>query len=260
MNQGRDRTVLCIKWGNLFPADYVNVLYFACRENITGDFRFVCLTDDPNGLSQGIEHFPIPDLGLTEEMWRHGAWPKLCVFSSDLYGLSGRALFIDLDMVIWGNIDPFFEYPAPFVTTDMGDDWRPNPSGLHQPEAGTCIFAFDLGRESQILDRFVADRAKAVTEHKIEQVWVGAHASSMDYWPSGWVISFKRWLRQPIGRDVWREPRRPPEGTKVLAFHGKPRPITLIRSRYGFWGKFPHLGHGRVKWMADYWTRHGGKL
>lgn len=260
MNHHRDRVVLCIKWGTLFPADYVNVLFSACRENITGDFRFACLTDDPKGLSQGIEHFPIPDIGLTEQMWRSGGWPKLCVFASDLYGLSGRALFIDLDMVIWGNIDPFFDYAAPFVTTDMGEDWRPNPSGVHQPEAGTCIFAFDLGRESQVLDRFVADRAKAVSEHVIEQVWVGANASSMDYWPNGWVISFKRWLRQPIGRDLWLEPKRPPEGAKVLAFHGKPRPITLIRSKYGFWDELPHLGRGRVKWMADYWTRHGGKL
>lgn len=260
MTQHGSRVVLCMKWGTLFHADYVNVLFSACQRNISGNFRFVCLTDDPKGLNEGIEHFPIPDLGLAPGMWKRGAWPKLCVFAADLYGFSGRALFIDLDMVIWGNLDAFFDFPKAFVTTDMGNDWRPKPSGLHPPEAGTCIFAFDLGKESQILERFLADRNGAVEKHVIEQVWVGEHASSMAYWPPGWVISFKRWLRQPIGRDLLLPPAAPPSGTKVLAFHGKPRPITLIKSKYGFWDKFPHMGHGRVRWMADYWTSNGGQL
>ncbi len=49
-----------MKWGTLYPADYVNVLYTACRRNLTGDFRFLCLTDDPTGFLPGIEHRPSP--------------------------------------------------------------------------------------------------------------------------------------------------------------------------------------------------------
>lgn len=58
-----ERVVLSMKWGKLYPASYVNVLYNACRRNITGDFRFVCLTDDATGLGPEIEACPIPDLG-----------------------------------------------------------------------------------------------------------------------------------------------------------------------------------------------------
>ena len=59
-----ERVVICMKWGTLYSADYVNVLFNACKANITGDFRFVCLTDNAGGLTNGIEAFPIPDLSL----------------------------------------------------------------------------------------------------------------------------------------------------------------------------------------------------
>ena len=96
MTPPADRVILCMKWGTLYPADYVNVLYSACRRHITGPFRFLCLTDDSTGFSPGIETRPIPDLGLTQGMWKSGAWAKLGVFQHDLYGFTGRALFIDL--------------------------------------------------------------------------------------------------------------------------------------------------------------------
>jgi len=255
-----DRVVLCMKWGTLYPADYVNVLFHACRRQLTGPFRFVCLTDDAAGLVAGIEAFPIPDLGLDGPMRTDGQWQKLGIYRPDLYGLTGRALYIDLDMVICGSLDGFFARPEPFITTDMGEDWRPDPGGRARPEPGTCLFAFDLGQETQILERFDRDRAAAVARHVIEQAWVGVQASSMAFWPPGWVISFKRHLRQPVGLDLFRPPKAPPPGARVVAFHGRPRPADLLRPDAGFWDRFPHLGHGPVPWLVDYWTAHGGRL
>jgi hypothetical protein len=46
----QDRVVICMKWGALYAPDYVNVLYNACRVQITGPFRFVCLTENTEGL------------------------------------------------------------------------------------------------------------------------------------------------------------------------------------------------------------------
>jgi hypothetical protein len=63
----QDRVIMCMKWGTLYSAQYVNVLYNACQANLTDPCRFVCLTDDPSGLLSGIEAFPIPDIGLTPE-------------------------------------------------------------------------------------------------------------------------------------------------------------------------------------------------
>jgi len=256
-----NRTILCMKWGTLYSADYVNVLFNACRQSLSGDFRFLCLTDDATGFLPEIEARAIPEIGCSPQMWKHGAWPKLSVFSSDLYSMAGRALFIDLDTVVCGDLQQFFDYPAPFVGIDTSDNWRPGrqPGG---PGAllGTGVFAFDVGSQVQILSRFMVEPQKAFDRADIEQVWVQEHANSIDWWPQDWVISFKRWLRQPIGLDLFLPPKTPPNGTGLVAFHGDPRPAALLYSGNRRWDRLPHMGHGQVAWMRDYWIGNGGSL
>jgi len=256
-----DNVVICMKWGNLYGPDYVNVLFNAVSQNLTYPFRFVCLTDSHDGLDPKIEAFPIPDIGCTPEMWRHGAWPKLSVFAENLYDLSGRALFIDMDTVVCGSLDRFFENQAPFIAIDTSDNWRPGKeSGQDNALVGTGIFAFGIGEQAQVLTEFQKDPQMAFDTCDIEQVWVQKTVSSVAYWPRNWVISFKYWLRQPIGLDFFKSPKTPPMETSIVAFHGDPRPISLIKSGRGLWDKFPHMGRGQVPWMRDYWVRNGGDV
>lgn len=248
-----------MKWGRVFPPDCVNVLYAACCKHMAAPFRFVCLTDDAKGFVAGIEALPIPDIGLRPDQWyTKGVWPKLALYVADLHGLTGRCLFIDLDMVIVGGLDDFFSLPGRFISTDMGDGWQPGGRAGAQPETGTCIFAYDLGRETPIIDRFQREPEQIIASFRNEQDYVGAMVEPMGFWPAGWVISFKRFLRQPVGADLFRPPRAAPVGTRVIAFHGDPRPQDLLKT--GFWDRFPHMGHGRVDWMVRYWRENGGKL
>lgn len=252
--------IVTMKWGTLFTAQEVNVLHRACRANARQAFDFICLTDDGAGLDPDIRVLPLPEIGLAPEEWYlPGVWPKLSLYMADLHGLTGRCLFIDLDMMILRDLDAFLDHPAPFVTINVGRSWYPK-APLAPPEAGTGIFAFDLGQQTQILDAFLRDRAAARRAFRNEQDFAAAHASSMDHWPCGWVISFKRWLRRPVGLDLLLPPKAPPETAKVLAFHGDPRPAALLRGGVNFWDRLPHMGHGRVGWAADYWRRYGGTL
>jgi hypothetical protein len=255
-----ERVVLCMKWGTLYPADYVNVLFSACRRHLSGAFRFVCLTDDATGFAPGIEALPIPDIGLTQTQWfLPGIWPKLAIYGADLHGLRGRALFIDLDMLVVGGLDALFDHAGGFVSTDMGPAWE-NPPRLGPGQVATSIFAYDLGTETQILDAFVQDRAGALARFQNEQDFVGAHARSMTFFPPGWVLSFKRHLRRPVGLDLFLGPHHPPPSARVIAFHGRPRPADLLHPGRRLWDTPPHLGHGQVRWMAEYWVAHGGRL
>lgn len=245
-----DRIVLCMKWGSLYTAEYVNVLAAAVRAHLPGAYRFVCLTDDAAGLAKGIEAFPILDIGLEHAHWYDGAWPKVGVLDHDLHGLRGRALFIDLDSVILDDLSPFFEQPGPLVAIDNGA-WTGEP-----PRLMSSVFAFDLGRLGHVVDALRADRDAIVARHGIEQVYLQAAVPDAAFWPEGWVVSFKRHLRRPVLVDRMLTPRRPPPGAKFVAFHGKPRPIDLVRA--GRWAEFPRAGRGPVDWMRDYWLRHGG--
>ena len=253
----KDRVIICMKWGTLYPASYVNVLYKACRANLMGDFKFVCLTENEDGLDQAIISHPIPDLDLDTYHWKKGGWPKLAVFTKDFFGLKGRALFIDLDTVICGPLDPFFDYAAPkMVAIDTGPTWGIGDSNT-TPLAGTGIFTFDLGAHSNILEHFMNNRDAVVDEHRIEQIYVQSMVRDMAFWPKDWVLSFKYHLRRPALTGLILPPPPPAATNKVIAFHGEPRPIDLVNG--GLWGIGPHWGLGRVKWMVDYWQRHGGE-
>lgn len=250
------RTVLCMKWGTLYSAEYVNVLYQACCDNITGEFRFVCLTDDNQDLLPSIDVFPIPDIGLDTSHYFNGAWPKIAVFDYGLYDLSGRVLFIDLDSVICGSLDEMFELSGQVVAIDL-QPWSKKPGG---PSTGTGVFAFDVGTMGFVVDQLKAKRDALVKQYHIEQAYLHGVVNAMSYWPEPWVISFKYHLRPPLIADRFLKPKAPPAGTKILAFHGRPRPIDLIHPPAGNWDRFPHYGSGTVSWMQAYWQRYGGRI
>lgn len=247
-----ERVVLCMKWGSLYAAEYVNVLYSACRKHITGNFRFVCLTNELDGIRPEVEVHGIPDIGLDEWHYYNGAWPKIGVFLSDLYGLKGRALFIDLDTVLLGNIDALFDQAGPLVAVD-NDPWK-DKSG--RPQTMSSVFAFELGSLGHVVDRLLVDRDNLVKRYTIEQAYLHSAVDGIQYWPQDWLVSFKYHLRRPLIIDRFLGPKRPGPMAKILVFHGRPRPIDLARPFRGNWDRFPHSGSGVVDWMREYWDEH----
>jgi hypothetical protein len=252
----RERVVLSMRWGPLYPPAYVNVLHSAVRKHLEGPFRFVCFTNETEGLDPGIEAHPIPDLGYSPRHWRHGAWPKLSVFLPDLYGLEGRALFIDLDSMIVGPLDPFFELPGDLISIAGGPRWR-RGSANPDPILATGVFAFDIGSQPQIVERFRADPEGAFDAFGIEQRFVQQHVTSWTAWPPEWVISFKRHLQRPLFLDRVLPPREPDASARIVAFHGDPRPIDLVRDTGKPWAKFPRAGKGPIPWVRRYWIENG---
>ncbi|UYV37505.1 hypothetical protein N4R57_21690 [Rhodobacteraceae bacterium D3-12] len=222
-----------------------------------GGFRFVCLTDDPSGLLPEVEHFPIPDMGLSEFDWNKGGWAKLSVFKEELYDIKGRCLFVDLDSVVTGQLDDLFEAPGDVIVIDCSENWQ-NPEANVTPSSMTSIFAFTVGQHPEVYERFMADHQGMVGKYRIEQVFLQGEINEggLAFWPREWFCSFKWHLRRPALVGLLRAPMEAPDNCRVIAFHGDPRPIDLVRP--GIWGIGPHWGRGRVPWAVDYWRRHGG--
>ena len=61
---------LTIKWGDKYSSDYVNNLYHMVKKNYTGEFRFICYTDDATNLE--CEVHPIPDDDLLHPKYYFG--------------------------------------------------------------------------------------------------------------------------------------------------------------------------------------------
>ena len=134
--------VVCIKWGTKYPPEYVNHLARAVRRHLTLPHRFVCLTDDPRGIDADVETKP-----LAEEL--PGWWNKLALFQPRVHDLEGTLLFIDLDMVVVGNLDGLALHPGRFlaVPTRRGDG-----------EFSSALLRFEVGRHRQILGPLRAAR------------------------------------------------------------------------------------------------------
>lgn len=249
-----ERIVVCMKWGKLYTHDYVNVLFHAVSKNVTGKFRFVCLTDNAEGIDPKVECIPIPDIGLHNEHFYHGAWPKISILKDDLFSSHSKVLFIDLDMVICGNLDQMFTYSDKFVAINEGV-WNATP-----PSLMSSIFCFETGKYQYIVDALSSNVEEVTHKYDIEQNYLHNALKEKEYWPSEWIVSFKRHLRKPLIVDMFVQPAEPSPGTKIIAFHGKPRPIDLVNSYFGNRDVFPHLILRKVNWLERYWIDNGGTL
>ena len=97
-----------------------------------------------------------------------------------------------------------------------------------------------------------------INQHKLEQIYVQSVCTNIEFWQKSWVISYKKSLRQPIGRDLIFQPNAPGANTKIIAFHGKPRPIDLINRGFYNRDRFPHFLLRSAEWARSYWRDHGG--
>ena len=114
-NEGVDLTVVCVKWGTKYGPEYVNRLYAGVRRHLRKRHRFVCLTDDASGLRTKDDDFEVRELPKGWQGW----WNKATLFDPAT-GLRGRVIYIDLDTVIVGSLDPIASFSGLFAT--LGTD------------------------------------------------------------------------------------------------------------------------------------------
>lgn len=226
--------VLCIKWGTKYGPEYVNRLHNMVKRHLKRPFRFVCLSDDASGIDESIETFDLPETGFKDfdqrEPWTklHG-WLKLTAFVNPLYDLTGTTLFIDLDVVIAGNLDAFFEPEGDFLVIREWD--KSDGTG------NTSVFRFEIGAHADAM-AYLAENTEGVMQRvRNEQEFITQHVASqgrLSYWPEGWCVSFKRHCVRRPPMSFFKPPVLP-EGAKVVAFHGKPNPPDAIAGRSGKW-------------------------
>ncbi|TCO10924.1 glycosyltransferase family protein [Natronoflexus pectinivorans] len=239
--------VICIKWGTKFDPEYINRLYSMVKRNLTLDFRFVCLTDDGNGIDPAIEVKDIPQTGISDfderKPWVFGhGWLKVASFVEKLHDLEGPTLFLDLDVVIVDNIDCLFQEEGEFLVIKEWD--KKDVTG------NTSVYRFNAGTHSDALEYLNNNMKKVLSSVRNEQEFITGYMASqgkIKYWPAEWCVSFKRHcLPKPLG---WFGTAEIPENSKVIVFHGKPNPPEAIKGISGKW----YRRVAPVKWIEEYW-------
>jgi len=235
--------IICMKWGDKFPASYVNKLYGMVKRNTTISFRFVCFTEDTDGIRPEVEIQPLPELNLPDNIPERG-WRKLSVFAKDFAGLSGKTLFLDLDVVIVNNIDDFFTISGDFLIAF--DDHKPK-----KKEGNSSVFRFEIGKYPQILEYFENNFEQIRNEVRHEQAYLSREmnkVNKMQFWPTNWVPSFK-YHCAPSWLKSWFVAPSIPKGAKIILFHGLPNPPEAIKGVSGKW--YRHIQPS--PWIEKYW-------
>jgi len=135
-----------------------------------------------------------------------GWWAKISLFEPGRF--KGRVLYLDLDVEIVGNLDEIVNYPAPFGSIR---DW------LNLNQINSSVMVWDAGYADSIYQQFKyeeRDRWAGGDQH-----FIAANFLSITKFPPEWCLSYKYHI-QPNGGRV-------PKGTKVVVYHGRPKPWEL---------------------------------
>lgn len=208
-------TVVCVRTGTKFSPDYVARLRAGVDRYLAEPHEFLCITDRPDEVGPGVRAWDVRAFGL------EGWWAKMLLFSPYLPAW-GRVLYLDLDMVVTGNLAPLASYRGRFgicanFTKRAG---HPTWPCLY----GSCVMAFqahtlepvwrgfDLGRP-----RWIAEAGKYGDQWVVERLCPNADLLQ-DILPSGFFSHFKI--------DLKRGANRPPPAAALVVFSGPAKPHT----------------------------------
>ena len=234
--------IICMKWGTKYGAEYVNKLYGMVARNMSRQFRFICLTDDNTGFRDEVESFSLPELALPDGAPERG-WNKLTTFIGPLHDIQGKTLFLDLDVIVVGALDDFFDLPDDFYI--IRDFVRTDGTG------NSSVYLFEAGKYVDVIEYFRENFEAIKARHRNEQEYLSHYLlenKTLNYWPRGWCVSFK-YDCLPGVLGSWFSESKVPAGAKVVIFHGNPNPDDAL---VGKSGKF----YRRVKpatWISNYW-------
>lgn len=215
--------ILCVRFGNKYNQDYVIKLRNMVSRHCSLPYKFYCLTDDPKPIN-GVRSIVKPNMGYIK-----GWWHKVHMFDPSL-GLSGRILYMDLDVIICKSIDKLcLAHRDEFVgIRDFNRKFHPSWHRLN-----SSVMAWNGGTQTHIFRQFQENPKVAMRMHG-DQDWIWKTSSSkLKFWPDEWVQSYKWEIRSKNelmldqGKRKFKEVKndiRIHDECSIAVFHGDPNP------------------------------------
>ena len=215
--------IVCLKHGKLYDSSYVNKLYNMVQRHLKLPHRVVCFTDDATGINFNVECRKLPESTVFT-----GWWWKPYVFNKSHFDPSDVNMFIDLDMVIVGDMEPLFNYEVGKIVgmRDVIATLQPNVRKL-----GSAVVRW-TGDYSFIWDKLL-ENPHVMKTMRGDQDWIWSLLQKeMELYPLEWIPSYKWGVRshkELVKRNgIWNFDKvrdvELPEEAIILAFHGTPNP------------------------------------
>ena len=242
------RTVVCMKWGRKYSAEYVNVLFRMVRRHCRIEHKFACITDDARGIDSGVDILPLSSHPLPKRPDTE-AWRKLQLFDT-ANGLSGPCLFLDLDIVITDGIEPFFECEGDFLIIK---NWTHSDRRV----GNSSVMRFLAGASTDVFTKFIRDPDLVASTYRNEQTYLSSEidkTTGLSWWPETWCRSYKKHCLAPSPRKLLTMPALPAD-CRIVVFHGRPNPHEAARNWFYRTDKRFRLPKAArpAPWILDHW-------
>ena len=243
------QTIICMKWGKRYDYKFVNNLFFSIQKFTKNPTKLICFTDDKTNINENVICKPLPKINLPKQI-SETPWRKLSVWQYPLHDLKDDVLFLDLDLVITGNIDKFFNYNVGKYC--VIENWTQIGKGI----GNTSCFRFPVKKFKHLFDHFENDPYKIWKMHHIEQVYLSKEIMDQKFWPKDWCKSFKHDLLPKWPTRMWKAAKLPEE-TSIVAFTGKPDPDDVLKEKWPvpkkYFYKRIYKQLKKPDWLEDNW-------
>lgn len=170
-----------------FRPQHVNILQRMIARHLPQPHRFICISDDANGLDTKVEWLRTPNAAIEVGKLRSpeghrfpSCYRRLWAFSKDAALLLGdRALFLDIDLVVTNDLTPIFNnYPGDFV------GWQPYRDWGKKLRFGGGLYLMKLGTRTNVWESFRGERSiRAAREQGYrgsDQAWISYMLAETD--------------------------------------------------------------------------------
>lgn len=202
---------VCVRVGPRYPAEYVAILADMIARNASNldEFSIECITDAPDELPDGVGYIPA-DPSIPPS-W----WAKCQLFSPAMPWAEGdRIVYMDLDVAITGRLEDLAECKG------IIQDWN-------WPCYNSSVMVWDHGEHLEIWDSLTPERMVRPASPELApllpkgQINGGdqeliTELGGWDVFPEDWCLSYRSHAVD------W-----PPGGSKVIVFHGSPKPADI---------------------------------
>jgi len=215
-----------------YGPEHVNILFRSVKRNTTVPFRFICVTDDSNGLHPDIEVVDLWDYC----QYLGGCYNRLYIFSAEIEDLFGpRFIAIDLDCVVTSNIDHILNRTEDFIINEY--DIENNNHASHQYYNGGIIMMY-AGSRDEVWNEFDPLMTPEVLQPRKDRIEI---VGSDQAWISHRLGPGESTFTKLDGVYDYRklEDRRfLPEDAAIVMFPGKRDPFTEYK---------------KIRWIREHW-------
>ena len=251
--------IITICWGKKYIG-YPNKVYEMLKKNTSFKFNFYCFTDHQTELSKDIiiKNLPSYSQEILNNKTMPVIWAKevgLCDNNLTPELVGKRVFFLDLDLIITGNLDALFNIPKEDKKFYITRDWRKNDGITGQ----ASFYSFIVGSLGHLLENFKNDPQSVIKKYKTaSQEYLSHNMATLQcktlFFHDKSIRSFKFHAIPKWPLRFFLAPKIPKE-CKILVFHGKINPPDALKGvwpEHRWWKKIYKF----IKpspWLKDYW-------